>query len=245
MAYLLDGGVILVFIIALLVGWKRGLIRSVLGLAACIFSLVLAASLGSVAASGLFDTFIADRLTDTVAEHVPAADTESVVSGMESVLDSLPGFVTQAMESFGAGSPQEILDSVRDALGSSPHTLASVIVARAIRPAAVALLTYVCFVVLFILLMVLFSVVILLINRVFRLPVLRQLNGLLGAAVGAVEGAVLVFILAVLLQWSAAPAGSDALITQDDVKHTLIVRAVAGCAPSFDSLFSAVLQPEK
>ena len=235
MAYLLDGAVILIFIIAVLIGWKRGLIRSVLGLVACILSLVLAGGFGAMAAGGVFDTFIAKGLTSTVAEHVPQTDAESVVSGVEAALGSLPDFVVKAMENYGIGTPQKIVDSVRDSLGGSTDALAAAIVTQAVRPAAVALLTSICFLILFIVFMIIFSILISLINRVFRLPVLKQLNESLGAVVGAVEGVLVVLIVVTLVQWGAAPSGSNAFITQDDVNHTLIVKTIGKWTPSPES----------
>ena len=50
MAYLLDGAVILIFILFVWVGSRRGLVRSVLRLISCVVSLVLALWLGSAKA---------------------------------------------------------------------------------------------------------------------------------------------------------------------------------------------------
>ena len=193
MAYLLDGAVILIFILFVWVGSRRGLVRSVLRLISCVVSLVLALLLSTVAAGGLFDAFLSESAQEIIAQHLPETDAASVASGVEEALHQLPGFVESALTAGGLGSPEEIASSVQDVLGQSPETVAQAITEQVIRPAAVALMGSVCFLLLFLLFMILFGILIGLINRVFQLPVLKQLNGALGAVVGAAEGLLVIF----------------------------------------------------
>ena len=151
MAYLLDGAVILIFILFVWVGSRRGLVRSVLRLISCVVSLVLALLLSTVAAGGLFDAFLSESAQEIIAQHLPETDAASVASGVEEALHQLPGFVESALTAGGLGSPEEIASSVQDVLGQSPETVAQAITEQVIRPAAVALMGSVCFLLLFLL----------------------------------------------------------------------------------------------
>ena len=84
--------------------------------------------------------------------------------------------------------------------------------------------------------MILFGILIGLINRVFQLPVLKQLNGALGAVVGAAEGLLVIFAAVTVLQIVVPPAGSDAPLTAKEVNDTVIVRAIGQLTPSADTL---------
>ena len=236
MAYLLDGAVILIFILFVWVGSRRGLVRSVLRLISCVVSLVLALLLSTVAAGGLFDAFLSESAQEIIAQHLPETDAASVASGVEEALHQLPGFVESALTAGGLGSPEEIASSVQDVLGQSPETVAQAITEQVIRPAAVALMGSVCFLLLFLLFMILFGILIGLINRVFQLPVLKQLNGALGAVVGAAEGVLVIFAAVTVLQIVVPPAGSDAPLTAKEVNDTVIVRAIGQLTPSADTL---------
>lgn len=236
MAYLLDGAVILIFLLFVWIGSRRGLVRSVLRLAATVVSLVLAMLLGTKVAGVLFDAFLSQPAQEVVAQHLSQTDVGSVASGMEEALDQLPGFVSHALIAAGLGSPEEIAQSVHETQGQPPDTVAQVITQQVIRPAAVELMGSLCLLLLFLLLMLVFGLVIGLINRVFQLPVLKQLNGALGALAGAAEGFLVLLVAVTVLQLAVPSAGSGSFLTAEDVNDTVVVRAIGRLTPSEEAL---------
>ena len=79
-----------------------------------------------------------------------------------------------------------------------------------------------------------------LISKVFRLPLLRQADGLLGALLGAVEGVVLGLVAVTVMQMMAASTTENALISQQDIESTVLVSAVAQINPVTGTLESVL-----
>ena len=154
----------------------------------------------------------------------------------------MPAPVLNALEAFGLSSPEQIFDDVKASVDSSAEDIAHSVVQVVIRPVAVALLRILCFFVLFLLLLILVAIAANLISRVFRLPVLRQLDGGLGAVIGVIEGVVLVFVAVTVVQMVAASSSSDALITTQHIQNTTLVRWVAEHNPLADENFKNILQ---
>ena len=61
-------------------------------------------------------------------------------------------------------------------------------------------------------------------NKAFELPVLKQLNGALGIIIGAVEGCIVVWILALLLFAIANTLPQNGFISRESLTKTYIVR---------------------
>ena len=72
------------------------------------------------------------------------------------------------------------------------------------QPIALAVLKVLAFAVIFLLLNLVLQIVVSVISRLFKLPVLKTFNHALGGALGAVKGLMLVVVLAVLLDASTA-----------------------------------------
>ena len=118
--------------------------------------------------------------------------------------------------------------------------MAETVVAKVVRPVAVALLRTVCFFILFILLMIVVGIVASLVNKVFKSPLLKQVNGVLGAVVGAVEGIVLIFVAVTVVQLMANSSDADAFISSKDVKDSILVSRLADANPITGALESVL-----
>lgn len=90
-------------------------------------------------------------------------------------------------------------------------------------------------VILFLVLLVVLKIVVALIDKLFKIPVLKQANQLLGGILGAVSGAIVVFILALCLQISSHMVYNANYL--DAVENSVIVQTIAGeKAVSLDAL---------
>lgn len=226
MAYILDGGVILILIVAVAVGCHRGFFKSLILLVGSLAAMVLAGLLSTPLASFTFDTFISGGLQETIAARIEEAGAGSAADGLEVALSELPGPIAHALQAY-AGTPEEIVDTVRDSLSGSASAAAQTVVTAVIRPVAVALLGFLLFFILFVLLMIVVRLLARLVRQIARLPVLKQADGLLGGLLGLVEGALLVLVAVTVVQLIAASAGPDAILTSEDVKDSILVSRIA------------------
>ena len=118
--------------------------------------------------------------------------------------------------------------------------MADALVNDVFRPVGVLLIRMVSFLLLFIVLMIAAHFLANVISKVFRLPLLRQADGLLGALFGAVEGVILALAAVTVMQMLAASTAEDALISQQDIEDTVIVSAMAEINPVTGTLESVL-----
>ena len=235
-AYILDGAVILIFLLAILIGYRRGFVKAVIRLAGCVLALVVALCLSKPLAGGVFDLFFSDQLEQTVSSHIGQTDEQAVREALENILEQLPQPVVNALDGVGLGTPEEITGQVQDALGGTAAELSERIVSLVVRPAAVSLLSALLFLVLFIVCMILVGILASVINKAFQIPVLKQVNGALGAAVGVLEGALLVFVGVTVITLISQASASDGVISREVVERTTIVRTIEKISPATEQL---------
>ena len=236
MAYILDGAAILIFLLAIFLGFRRGFMKSVIHLAGCVVAVVAAALLSTPLAGGAYDLFLANTVEETISSKIVETDEQSVREALSGSLEQLPGPVANALESAGLGSPEQITEKLQSSLGGSADALSETISTAVVRPVAVSLLRMLLFAVLFIVVMILAAIAAAAIDRVCRLPVLRQVNGVLGGVMGALQGALLVFVGVTVLTLVSLVSKNDGAISRQTIEDTHIVRAIETISPVTDEL---------
>lgn len=244
MAYVLDAAVILIFLLMIFLGYKRGVVRSLLNLGGSILALLVAWGLAAAVAAPIFDATIAPGVRELAQENITATDAASITATVDDLFEELPAPIVNGLSACGVGSGEEIAARLDDVVGTTTEAVADALVDNVIRPVGELLIRMVCFLILFIVLIIAARIAARLIDKVFKLPLLRQANGALGAVVGAVEGVIVVLVAVTVVQAIAASASADALISQQTVEDTHIVHAITEINPIAGTL-DAVLAEEK
>lgn len=186
--------IVLIILLLLLLGAKRGAARTILHFAAVTASALLSHFLGGMAAKGIYDAFIKNRVISNIEQSIASHGTEYAVNNsFDALPDGLRGLIQLLGKPFGvtAGSLQG-----RVVLpGGQTDALARTIEAP-LGELTVFLLSVLCSAAAFVLLLLLFRPLIRLALHVFELPLLHGVNHLLGAVFGVLEGIVLVCFLA-------------------------------------------------
>ncbi len=192
-------GIIIFLIVALFIflGVRRGAARSLLMLAASAGAAVLAYWLAPWLARAIYDNSIHDtvlrNLEKLLSEH--GADYAARHS-MEALPDGARGLAGFFCGIFGASSS----DVQGRLVISSDHTEQA---AQAMEKPLGDLITVLISALLMVVLFTVFAIALRLLARVvlgfFEIPVIRQLNHILGGVLGALEGLLAVFLLANLL----------------------------------------------
>ncbi len=198
MAYILDGILVLLLIVAVAAGYHRGFIRSIVQLVGLVAAVVVAFSLSASLSQWIFDGFISEPLQETIVTALEENVSSTAAEQLENVVDALPDFIANAVNADAAA--QQALDNLTTQVNASAPTLANAVVTDVVRPVAVALLRFVLFIILFVVLMVVVKLLTKIIKPLTKLPVIRQADGLLGAVVGAVKGVLFVIIAATVMQ---------------------------------------------
>jgi uncharacterized membrane protein required for colicin V production len=242
MAYILDGLVIIIFMLAIWMGYRRGFFKSIIQLVGCVAAALIASGLSTPVASGVYDQFISKSVQNQIESRIEEASSETVETALGGVLDDLPDSVSNVLAMFDIGSGEKLKDRIQGSLDGTAAQIARAIEDKVIRPAAVSLLKIVIFFVLFIILLILVGIAASIVGKVFKLPILRQTDGLLGAVLGAAQGVVLVLAVVSVISLIASASKPDGKITRAAVNDTLIVKSVEKINPitnRFYSMFGA------
>lgn len=174
------------------VGLRFGLIRSLLGFLGSLVSLIGAVVLGNLLAgwmyTGVFRGPMVDQISKVVSEQGGVVQTQT-----ESALSALPGFIGNALQNFGVSARQ-----VGQAVAASADPLAQS-VADYVSPVVIHLTALVLTFLIFLLLRTGIFFLIRLLDRFFRLPVLRTVNRIGGGVFGLLKGFLVGLLLATLM----------------------------------------------
>ena len=239
MAYLLDGAVILLFVAAVIVGYKKGFLGTALNVVGFLAALVLAFLLSAPIANGVYkavvqpscEKAIESALADSAGDLTPA---ESI----EKAMDSMPHFVQGLMERVTA---QVLTNKIGDRVGSTAHEVAVSVTDTVARPVMTLFARCILFVVLFIVLLIVAGILEKILRKLFRKTLFGGVDGVLGAVFGAVRGVLWALVLVTVLQAIAGFTKPDAAVSEKTIDETRVVSVIAEHNPLF-SAKNAILE---
>lgn len=190
--------VILVILgVSVVYGLYRGFVHTILSVACCLISVLLAFSFGPKLAAVVSGS---QGVSSTLATYTDAVARVGDYDLASTPVEQLSqGVIDQVLESVSL--PEPISDILADNLenrvfSGTGLTTVNDYVSNTVVAVAVNVL---CFIVCFAISYLLLSVVVSLIQHIFRLPLLKQLDWLAGGAFGLVRGALLLYVLFLLM----------------------------------------------
>lgn len=184
--YLADAVILVIFLLFIILGVKRGFVRSVLDLVGTLAAMLVSMWFSGIAAQWVFSTFLQESLTRQIAEALQAAP---AADAADAVLSVVPEILRGGLEAFGITS-----DAINQAVAGTSGQAAAAVVA-VLSPMVVSVLRGLFALVLFVFLLVIFRILSGVVCRIFRLPVLRQLDKGLGILLGVAQAALITVLL--------------------------------------------------
>lgn len=184
--YLADAIIVVIFLLFIILGVKRGFVRSVLDLVGTLAAMLVSMWFSGIAAQWFFSTFLQESLTRQIAEALQAAP---AADAADAVLSVVPEILRGGLEAFGITS-----DAINQAVAGTSGQAAAAVVA-VLSPMVVSVLRGLFALVLFVFLLVIFRILSGVVCRIFRLPVLRQLDKGLGILLGVAQAALITVLL--------------------------------------------------
>ena len=194
MGILLDIGFVIIILLCVVFGYKKGFFKSIAGFIGAVIAMFLAWVLAGLIANTLYQGIFREKLIDNISAVLSNDALASFPEKAAQVVANLPGFLSNTLNNQGITSSQ--IEQSLQAAGNN----AAPATADLISPAVIWLLQLLLTVILFFILVILVRLVIKLIVNVFRLPVLRQVDGILGGLFGIFKGVVYIFLVCILLQ---------------------------------------------
>lgn len=219
MRYALDAVLLCVFLLFTFIGVRRGFVRSAVHFLGSVLSALLASALGGAVAQWVYDGLFRQALVEKVEESVSSLGGQDAAAAIQGFFSGLPDFLVRALEEAGV-----TVSSLAGALSAQSGRAAEA-VADALSPVFVGFLKVLAVIVLFFLFMMLVRLAADLLGRVFHLPLLRQLNGILGGVFGFLLALVSAWVAVSALQVFAPMLASDA---RETVQQALAASMLAG-----------------
>ncbi len=183
--------IILIIAIFAIIGFNRGIAKTLLNFAGLILSAICAFYLSKALAQFIYDTFLQQTIISNIEQIILDKGTEYAIANS---LEAIPQWIS-AVISFAVGLFGITLSEYEQNMIEVNNITSSVAnsIEGALSSVIVTVITVILVIVLFIVLFLIAKKLIKHINKIFRIPVIKQLNQLLGLLLGAVEGIVFVW----------------------------------------------------
>lgn len=219
-AYILDALVILILGLSVWHGKKRGLVRMLVLLVGCVAALFLAGRFSAPIADWAYDTLVEPPIERSLVTQVQNAGETHVEIGLRSVLgDRAEGLVHYLTEQ---GIPESVTIGLPDLSEESILEATAPAMEEIVRPAVCGLLTAVAALILFLALLLVVELLARIVDGVFKLPLLKQVNQIGGVAVGVLQGVLWAMVFTTLLRVGVDCGLFGTLVTGETLNATTL-----------------------
>ena len=183
--------IIAVFALLFFIDFKRGIAITILNVAGVALTGFLAYHISNFLASWVYTAFVQQTLTTNLQQMI---DTQGINSAIANSFSALPNWVMGMLgfflSIFGLDSSVytndfQVSNSAATAVSASGENL--------IQPVITGMFRLVIGVVISIIIFIIIKILVKKLARVFKIPVVKQINKLLGGVLGLAEAAILVF----------------------------------------------------
>lgn len=224
---IIDTAIAAVLVLCIVLGCKRGLFRTFMGLAAVVIAMILASKVADFGADLVVEKMLRPAATAAIEQRVDEMMAETVLSTsplaeMEKVIEAIPNaFIRekagQLLEKMELSTEAMSAYSARETLVEMGNSLVDSVLDTAVWSVIYALIYLVAFVVVTLVLKVLTGAM----DLTLKLPLLRQANQFGGLLFGTVEGVVLVCVAVGLL------GRAELWITPENIANSFLLKFVA------------------
>ena len=183
--------IIAVFALLFFIDFKRGIAITILNVAGVALTGFLAYHISNFLASWVYTAFVQQTLTTNLQQMI---DTQGINSAIANSFSALPNWVMGMLgfflSIFGLDSSVYTNDFQ---VPNSAATAVSTSVENLIQPVITGMFRLVLGVVISIIIFIIIKILVKKLVRVFKIPVVKQINKLLGGVLGLAEAAILVF----------------------------------------------------
>lgn len=183
--------IIAVFALLFFIDFKRGIAITILNVAGVALTGFLAYHISNFLASWVYTAFVKQTLTTNLQQMI---DTQGINSAIANSFSALPNWVMGMLgfflSIFGLDSSVYTNDFQ---VPNSAAAAVSTSVENLIQPVITGMFRLVIGVVISIIIFIIIKILVKKLARVFKIPVVKQINKLLGGVLGLAEAAILVF----------------------------------------------------
>ena len=209
MQYVFDGCIILTMILFTVIGIKKGVVKSITEFIGAIAAAFVSSWLAGIASTWIFDTFFKQGLVEKIIAATQNITGEALGT---SIFADLPDFIVGLLEMGGITA-----DTINSGIAATGKDMA-LAVTNTISPVFISIIKVFAVIIIFLILMFIVKAIAGLLSGICHLPVLHQINGLLGGVFGFLFGTVIIWVVIGGFQFFKPMMGSE---MQADLQKTI------------------------
>lgn len=197
MSLIFDGVILFAVIIAIILGVKRGFVKSIMGVGTLIAALFVAFAFTPTVSPYIENTALIQEIGDSITETIQSLSKSGEETyDLSKLFGDMPESFRQILERYGAdaGELSAAVNPKPDANASHVDDLAAMIA----DPVAGAIAGVLAFLGLFVATVIVLKILTCILDLVFQLPVLKTANTLLGLLLGVICALVWAWVLSSL-----------------------------------------------
>lgn len=191
---LLDISILVLLIIFVVSSYKAGIVRSLLRLIGTIVAIVLSAYMASIIAQFVYDQFIRSSILDQVRIFINEYVTNDISSKPVNSLNGMSEFILRSLMFYGYDE-HTIKEIINDSTLNAANEITNMI-----SPMIINSIRTIVMIILFILFNTIIRFLIRSLGAVCRLPIIKQVDSILGAILGAINFLIIVMIIMLLIR---------------------------------------------
>ncbi|MBQ9914228.1 MAG: CvpA family protein [Clostridia bacterium] len=236
MTYIVDIIIIAVFLISVVISYKKGFFRSLFDLIGTLVSVMAARLVSATLATQGFEMLIQTPARAALTNSLGTVGTTDYGAQVESALNSIPDSFNGIMSLIGIDK-NAILEKVSSS-ELAQGNLVDNIMENIVAPVGTAVIRFVLFVILAVVFTLVLKVVVKLLDFVIKkLPFVKSVNKGLGIVIGVLRGLITVLIVSMLIATVVSFTGNEEIIAA--VNNSVIVSSIQNL---MSSLSGAVLK---
>ncbi len=192
------------------VGIRRGAAKSLAGILTAFVSYTAATFLGKLISVKIYELVLRPTIHDTVVTEVAKFSNSSMQDTLDKIdFGSFNLFgIEEALKGFVTDKMQQPIENISVNAGATAETV--------LEPIVIGILSFFITIFLFFLFYILLRKFVMpLLLNVFKIPVIKQVNAILGGVIGAVEALLLVCMIAYLLHLIIPQVSSNVYLLQE------------------------------
>ncbi|MEG3006614.1 MAG: CvpA family protein [Oscillospiraceae bacterium] len=192
MPFLIDAMTIIIIFFFAYFSLKRGFALSAVSLVGIIVSFAAAIILSRIGAVFLYEVVLKNNILAILTKNIgDITDSEILLAELSKAISSLPKFVVNMLEFETGGFSYELSRMINE----SSESIAIAVMNILIAPIVKTVLRVLLFIIIFILSRIVFKILSSVLKFVRKIPVIGAVDGLLGGAIGLVEGVFVMFLI--------------------------------------------------
>lgn len=228
MQAILDILIVVIFLSLAIMGWRKGLFRTVMSFASYIIAFAAANIFSPTLSAYISESFLAKRIQDSILERFASILASPVESfDINVLLKDQPGEFVRILKDFGF-SPEDVSSFVSQKGGEAGSAVNSYVAQNVAAPVVDALSGAIAFAAIFVGALIVLRIVTFIVDKIIKLPVIGTINRVFGLILGIISGALLCYVFVVVvviampyIQTSPLGSGAD---TKQIIDGTLIFK---------------------